>query len=189
LVRNELAELLKENPPYGRTPDPSQLVAFAAEWKRTNHGAAACNATTTDFMVDVAGTPRSPWNVSASRVFANYMVEKMGYDDTEETRKAIEKAFSTRIKSLRLCYKRDMLSPANKTAAKSEHSRYQRKYQVIVISSLWHSVTHLQSSYFIGVEASRSCMDRFRGIWKFWTNWGSMGCPLMNLISIQVPTR
>jgi hypothetical protein len=136
LVRNELAELLKDNPPFGRTPDPSQLVAFAAEWERTDHGAAACNATTTDFMVDVAGTPRSPWNASASRVFANYLVEKMGYDDTEETRKAIEKAFSTRIKSLKLRYKHNVLSRANKAAAKSEHSRYQRKYQVIVISSL-----------------------------------------------------
>jgi hypothetical protein len=134
LVRDELASLLTAKSPYGRTPEPSQLVAFTAEWNRTGHGAKACNATTTDFMIDIAGTPKSPWNISAGRVFTGYIIEKMGYDDVEETRKAIEKAFYTRFKSLKLLHNKDGLSQAEREAEKSKHSRYQRKYQVIITS-------------------------------------------------------
>jgi hypothetical protein len=36
-------------------------------------------------MVDVVGTPKSPWNVSAGQVFTSYLVKKMGYNDIEAT--------------------------------------------------------------------------------------------------------
>jgi hypothetical protein len=36
-------------------------------------------------MVDIVGTSRSPWNISAARVFISYLIEKMGYDDIEKT--------------------------------------------------------------------------------------------------------
>ena len=132
MVRDELASLLTAKSPYGRTPEPSQLVAFTAEWERSGHGAKACNATTTDFMIDIAGAPKSPWNISAGRVFTSYVIEKMGFDDVEETRTAIEKAFYTRFKSLKTRHGKDGLSQAERAAEKSKHSRYQRKYQVTV---------------------------------------------------------
>jgi hypothetical protein len=96
LVRTELDHLLKENSPYGRMPEPSQVLRFSTEcqWERTGHGAKACDATTADFMIDIAVEPRSPWNISAGHVFVDYFIQKMGYDDTEEMRKAIEKAFT-----------------------------------------------------------------------------------------------
>ena len=125
MVRNELTSLLKANPPYGCTPEPAQVIAFEAEWERTGHGAKACEATTATFMVDVAGTPRSLWNISAARVFTSYLIEKMGYDDTEEMQKGIEKAFSTRVKGLKSHQKRDALSQAEKAAEKSKYSRHQ----------------------------------------------------------------
>src|ERR1700754_3674533 len=118
MVRDELASLLKANPPYGRTPEPSQLAAFTAEWKRTGHGVKACSATATDFMIDIAGTPKSPWNTSAARVFTSYIIEKMIYDDIEETRKAIEKAFYTRFKSLKSSHNKDRFSQAERAAEK-----------------------------------------------------------------------
>jgi hypothetical protein len=65
LVWDELASLLTAKSPYGHTPEPSQLDTFTAEWKRTGYGAKACNATLTDFMIDIVGTPKSPWNISA----------------------------------------------------------------------------------------------------------------------------
>ena len=134
MVQEELASLLIAKSPYGRTPEPSQLDAFTAEWKRTGYGAKACNATLTDFMIDIAGTPKSPWNISAGRVFTNHIIEKMGYDDVEETRKAIEKAFYTRFKTLKSRHGKGGLSQAERVAEKSKHSQYQRKYQVIVTS-------------------------------------------------------
>ena len=133
MVRNELNYLLMAKPPYGRTPSPSRLAAFAAEWERTGHGSKACDAMITDFMIDVTGKPKSLWNVSASWVFASHLIEKLDYDDTEEMRKAIEKAFSNGIKSLKSRHKRDVLPHAEKAAERSKHSRNQRKYQVIII--------------------------------------------------------
>jgi hypothetical protein len=171
LVRDELTSLLEANPPYGRTPEPAQVVTFEAEWERTGHGAKACDATTADFMLDIAGTPRSLWNISAARVFTSYLIEKMGYDDTEEMRKAIEKVFSTRVKSLKSRQKRDALPQAEKAAAKSKYSRHQRKYQVIVVSVLRVlKVTYLWSSCFIVVAALQSSMDLLRSTWRFWTH-------------------
>jgi hypothetical protein len=116
-------------------PEPSQLVMFTAEWKHTGHGMKACNATTSDFMIDIASTPKSPWNISAGQVFTSYIIEKMGYDNVEEIQKAIEKAFYTRFKSLKSHHNKDGLSQAERAAEKSRQSQYQHKYQVIVTSS------------------------------------------------------
>ncbi len=135
-VRNELDYLLMVKPPYGLTPSPSQLAAFAVQWEGTGHGAKACDAMMTDFMIDVAGKPKSPWNVSAARVFSDHVIEKLDYGDTEEMRRAIEKAFFNRIKSLKSRHKRDVLPHAEKAAERSKHSWNQCKYQVIVVSSL-----------------------------------------------------
>ncbi|KAH8977963.1 hypothetical protein EDB86DRAFT_2816546 [Lactarius hatsudake] len=101
-----------------------------AEWERTGHGAKACDATTTDFMIDITGKPKSPWNVAAGCVFAEHLIEKMGYDDTQETRKAIEKAFSNRVKSLQSRHKREELPLVERAIEKSRHSWQQRKYQL-----------------------------------------------------------
>ena len=114
----ELDFLLHEDPPYGRMPEPSRVSAFAAEWKRTGHGAKACDATTTDFMIDITGLPRSPWNISAGRVFTDYFIRKtrMKYNDTAEIRREIEKAFTNRTRSLRSHRKREGLPQAERAS-------------------------------------------------------------------------
>ncbi|KAH9022221.1 hypothetical protein EDB85DRAFT_2151902 [Lactarius pseudohatsudake] len=130
LIRDELALLLSASPPYGSTPSPSRLSAFASEWENSGHGVNTCETTAADFMVDIAGDPKSPWNVSAGRAFAVYLIEKAGRDDTPEMRKVIEKAFNSRVKSLKSHWKRDMLPQAAKVAEWSKHNRKQRKYQL-----------------------------------------------------------
>jgi hypothetical protein len=127
----ELESLLKEDPPYGHTPEPHQLSTFETEWKRTGEGAKACDATSADFMIDIEGPPKSPWNVSAGRVFTDHLIQKMGFNDAREMRKKIEKAFTTRIKSLKTSRKRKGLSEAERASEKSKHARQQRKYQVL----------------------------------------------------------
>jgi hypothetical protein len=82
-------------------------------------------------MIDIAGTPKSSWNISAGRVFTSYIIKKMGYNDVEEIQNGVEKAFYTRFKSLKLCHKKDRLLQAERVVEKSKHSWYQRKYQVI----------------------------------------------------------
>ncbi|KAI9430424.1 hypothetical protein H4582DRAFT_2086977 [Lactarius indigo] len=129
-VRVELSLLFKDNPPYGCTPSPSRLSTFMSAWESSGHGATACETTTADFMVDIAGDPKSPWNVSVGRAFTDYFIEKTGRDDTPEMRRAVEKAFDTRIRSLKSHWKRDKLPQAAKVAERSKHSRRQRKYQL-----------------------------------------------------------
>ena len=99
-------------------------------------------------MIDIAGTPKSPWNISAGRVFTSYIIEKMGYNDVEGTRNAIEKSFYTRLKSLKLCHRKDRLSQAERTAERSKHSRHQRKYQVVVTLFLRHPLYLLAEQLF-----------------------------------------
>ena len=101
-----------------------------AEWEHTGHGAKACDATTTDFMIDITGKPKSPWNIAAGRVFTDYLIEKMRYEDTQEMRKTIERAFTNRIKSLQSRHKREECPQAERAIERSRHSRQQRKYQV-----------------------------------------------------------
>jgi hypothetical protein len=81
-------------------------------------------------MFDIVGLPRSPWNISAGRVFTDHFVQKMEYDDTPEMRQEIEKAFTNRIRSLRSRRKQEGLPQAERASERSKHSRQQRKYQV-----------------------------------------------------------
>lgn len=115
-----------------------------AEWERTGHGAKACDAIPADFMIDIAGEPRSPWNIAAGRVFTDYLIHKMEYDDTQETRKAVEKAFTSRVKSLKYRRKEEEIPQAERASKKSKHSRQQRKYQVTVYLLLAVTIAHLQ---------------------------------------------
>jgi hypothetical protein len=160
-VRIELDFLLHEDPPYGRTPEASRVSAFAAEWKCTGHGAKACDATTTDFMIDIAGLPRSPWNISAGRVFTDYFIRKMKYNDTAEIRREIEKAFTNRTRSLRSRRKREGLPQAERASERSKHSRQQRKYQVgpYLLVVAW-AIAHPQYSCFNVAVASPNAWIR-----------------------------
>ena len=126
----EIDSLLREDPPYGRTPEPSRVSTFATEWKRTCQGAKACDATPADFMIDIAGLPRSPWNISTARVFTDHFIRKMEYNDAPEMRKAIEKAFTNRIRSLKSRRKKEGLPQVERDVKRSQHARQQRKYQV-----------------------------------------------------------
>jgi hypothetical protein len=139
LVRIELSSLLSEKPPYGHTPSPSRLSLFASEWDKSGKGAKACQSTATDFKIDLVGGPKSAWNVSAGRVFADHFIEKTGSDDTPTMRKAVEKAFTSRVKSLKTQWKKDGLSRTAKAVERSKHSRKQRKFQVsfsVLLSTL-----------------------------------------------------
>src|SRR5258708_7566974 len=124
----EIDSLLQEDPPYGHTPEPSRVSTFATEWERTGEGAKACDATPANFMIDVAGLPRSPWNISAARVFTDHFIQKMEYNDAPEMQEAIEKAFTNRVRSLKSRHKKKGLPQAERAVEKSQHARRQRKY-------------------------------------------------------------
>jgi hypothetical protein len=89
------------------------------------------------FRLDIRGTPRSTWNKSAARVFAADIIEKLGLPDTHTMFQTMEKAFGTHLKHLMRKYRDFTLSAEARQLIRSKHNRYQRKYSV---SSLldWH---------------------------------------------------
>ncbi len=87
-------------------------------------------------MIDIAGEPRSPWNISAGRVFVDHFVQKMEYDDTQEMCKVIERAFTNRIRSLRSHHKCEVLLRVDRASERSKHGWQQHKYQVCLLSLL-----------------------------------------------------
>jgi len=126
----EIDNLLQDDPPYGHAPEPSQVSTFVTKWKRTGQGAKACNATPAEFMIDVAGLPKSPWNVSAAWVFVDHFIGKMEYSDTPEMRKKIENAFTNRLRSLKSRRKKEDLPQVERANERSRHARQQHKYQL-----------------------------------------------------------
>ncbi|KAH9052746.1 hypothetical protein EDB87DRAFT_1691572 [Lactarius vividus] len=107
------------------------LLGFPHSWMSGNAGwsAKACDAHTVDFMVDIVGLPRSPWNIAAGRVFADHFIQKMGYNDTLEKRQEIERAF-TRHQEPEVSSQAGGAPTNRKASEKSKHSWQQRKYQL-----------------------------------------------------------
>jgi len=73
-------------------------------------------------MIDIVGLPRSPWNISVAWVFTNHFIQKMRYNDTPKMQKAIENAFTNRIRSLKSHCKKEGLSQAEKVVERSQHA-------------------------------------------------------------------
>jgi len=121
---------------------------FTSEWESSGHGVKACQSTVADFMVDIVGGPKSLWNVSAGRVFTDYFIEKTGNNDTPEMWKAVEKAFTNRVKSLKSHWKKDALSQTAKATEQSKHSWKQVSFQHFyprnaTIAHLWSVIPTL----------------------------------------------
>jgi len=73
-------------------------------------------------MIDVTGLPKSPWNVSAARVFMDHFIGKMEYSDTPEMRKKIENAFTNRLRSLKSRRKKEDLPQVERANERSRHA-------------------------------------------------------------------
>ncbi|KAI0038123.1 hypothetical protein FA95DRAFT_1506053, partial [Auriscalpium vulgare] len=87
--------------------------------------AEAC--TIDNFRINIRGTPKSPWNLSAGRVFATFLLREMEWADTPLTRQGICEAFAKRIKSLRRDCREEQKTPEAKKAARSRHNKDVRK--------------------------------------------------------------
>ncbi|KAA1480053.1 hypothetical protein DENSPDRAFT_752993, partial [Dentipellis sp. KUC8613] len=97
-------------------------------WEETDGTAVCCTAE--DFRIDITGTPHSAWNESAGRVFAQSLLTSQGFEDTPDSRTAVERQFATRLKSLRRNYGSVGHSAAQISQEKSDHNRAQRKYNL-----------------------------------------------------------
>ncbi|KAJ7823315.1 hypothetical protein B0H14DRAFT_2518672 [Mycena olivaceomarginata] len=82
-----------------------------------------------NFRFDVQGTPRSPWNKSAARVFSHLTIQQLGLPNSLEMFNAITKAFETYVDHIIRRYKLSLKTAEEQALEHSKHSKYGRKYQ------------------------------------------------------------
>lgn len=91
------------------------------------------------FRFDILDTPRSPWNRSAARVFADFTIHQLCLPNTVEMFGALLHAFTAHLETIIRRYKRSLRPPGELVQAKTRSRRRTRKYQVR--SYLWLRVT------------------------------------------------
>lgn len=128
-----------------------ETKAFAVIW--TNTKTAIC-CDIRNFKIDLLGTPRSAWNQSASRVFADYFIQVHGDDYTRAT---IQFSFFKRVRSvsslqitilssyeqvrsLQLAFKKSLMSPSVLAEEEVTQKRLGRMRSVCNIHSTFQSV-------------------------------------------------
>ncbi|KAJ7898763.1 hypothetical protein B0H13DRAFT_1623025 [Mycena leptocephala] len=82
------------------------------------------------FRIDILGTPNSPWNKSAARVFTSFTIDQNSLPNTTEMFDAIRRAFTTHLETIIRRYK-DSLKSQNERACRAALDRRQsRKYEL-----------------------------------------------------------
>ncbi|TFK68612.1 hypothetical protein BDN72DRAFT_897950 [Pluteus cervinus] len=117
-VRKHLLALLGPNP---QLPSPRELLTFSQRWNVDGGATAGPCCTAQSFKIDIRGTPHSPWNQSAARVFTAHLIQSRNLPNTYQNWEQLTKAFFTRVKSLR--DQANKRQPVNAKAAR----RAQRK--------------------------------------------------------------
>ncbi|KAH9481666.1 hypothetical protein JR316_0006193 [Psilocybe cubensis] len=125
-IRKELEKLLGDMPFARRNVmSPLELNAFVARWNASSPRRRPVCCDIAQFKVDLVGSPKSPWNQSASRVFTVHFMQvfaHMKYSATE-----VQDGFFVRIKSL----KASLNSLAADENRKAKRRRDQRRQGTI----------------------------------------------------------
>ncbi|KAJ7769593.1 hypothetical protein DFH07DRAFT_735937, partial [Mycena maculata] len=82
------------------------------------------------FRFDVLGTPNSPWNKSAARVFAELAIRHFSFPNTVEQFDGIRHAFTAHLKTIRKRYQTSLASGPQRGQQKRLDRLQTRKYQL-----------------------------------------------------------
>ncbi|KAJ7601356.1 hypothetical protein DFH06DRAFT_1026347, partial [Mycena polygramma] len=82
------------------------------------------------FRFDILGTPHSPWNKSAVRVFADFIIERNAFPNSVEMFDAICKAFTTHLETIMRRYKDCAKSQAERLRHAALDRQQSRKYEL-----------------------------------------------------------
>lgn len=107
--------------------------------------------TVENFTIEILGTPKSAWNISASKVFARDFVAhhpNYQYD-------AVRKVFSTHLRSLKRIYKQAGLDEAALKARQKEDRRKERKRSVCINGMIFKLV--ITSDMFAVISQAFGC--------------------------------
>lgn len=107
------------NSPFNVVASDNKITAYD-----TNSAVECCDAA--NFLVDISGSPKSPWNRSCGRVFGESFCEEYpehkGYN--------VEKAWVTHLESLQKAYRKTLNTAEENEHINSIKHRRERKNQV-----------------------------------------------------------
>ncbi|KAJ7021351.1 hypothetical protein C8F04DRAFT_959921 [Mycena alexandri] len=83
-----------------------------------------------DFRIDVLGSPKSPWNQSAARVFTRFFIDENDFPPTLEVHTAIRNAVTAHIETIIRRYKQSHKSQPERLLYRSMDRRQSRKYKL-----------------------------------------------------------
>ncbi|KAJ7430007.1 hypothetical protein B0H11DRAFT_1649308, partial [Mycena galericulata] len=86
--------------------------------------------TEADFRFDIEGSPNSPWNKSAARVFADFTIRQLCLPNTFDTFEALRRAFTSHLETIIRRYKKSLMSKREQRSLETVKRRQTRKYQL-----------------------------------------------------------
>lgn len=126
LVREHMGRLVGKDISKAVVSDP-EIKQFKAQWKE-DQSRDCC--TVESFRINLKGPPKSPWNISAARVFARSYIHRHQLDSDPKTLLAISQCATTRIKSLRYKLKKLSLTAPERLEFEAAARRRGRKATV-----------------------------------------------------------
>jgi len=112
--------------------DP-EIAEFEARWK-DDKSKDCCNVDS--FRINIRGAPKTPWNISAARVFARSFIDSYRLNKDSETLMEISNCATTRIKSLRYAFAKLSLTAPKRLQLEAAARRRGRKATVSNIYQL-----------------------------------------------------
>lgn len=127
-VRAHLVHLVGRNNILTPTVTTAELQTFAELWANGQNYIPCCTAE--DFKIDLITGPRSAWNQSAARVFANHFLAFHGIERTYDALQRVMDHFHTCIKGLKAKRSKGSSSAWRQRAKTALENRKQRKRYV-----------------------------------------------------------
>lgn len=135
LVGNDISKAVVSDP---------EIKQFEAHWKE-DQSRDCC--TLESFRINLHGPPKSPWNISAARVFARSYIDHHNLVSDPKTLLTISQCATTRIKSLRYKLAKSSLTAPERLEFEAAARRRGRKATVSCIIFSAESGLKLLYSY------------------------------------------
>jgi hypothetical protein len=114
---------------------PEQSNMYTVVWSVDGGQTCAPCCTVDDFKIDLLGSPRCAWNLSAARVFCRSFLDFHGLSDDADVIDAVSSAFFTRIRTLKVKYGASLRQTHERQELARRMRRYRRKYLVCRIDN------------------------------------------------------
>ncbi|KAJ7207660.1 hypothetical protein C8J57DRAFT_1098216 [Mycena rebaudengoi] len=129
MIHSHLATFVPRELQIVPTVPPAERQAYERKLEQPNNALPEA-VSLNDFRFDVLGTPSSPWNKSAARVFADLAIQQLCLPNTIDMFNSIKHGFTIYLDTIIRKYKHSLNSAEVKSMMRSKKNRHTRKYQL-----------------------------------------------------------